>query len=199
MNTRDELQKLWQADSAEPGDPKMWRALIQEKRRGWEELVRAEDQSWYLVALCMIPLTAWAAWKAKYPWVHVGYGLMALTIALSVVGTWIASRQPQEERDRSLREYMEALLASYERRTGLIRRGSWWVMSGLTGGLAVVILGMPGSARTLQSWVIASLLVAGANVFQWISYRQWTAKISRKREEAAQMLRSLLGEERGNH
>ena len=33
----------------------------------------AEDQTWYLLALWRtIPLTVWAAWKAKYPWVTRG-------------------------------------------------------------------------------------------------------------------------------
>jgi len=193
----DDLQKLWQDDGAEREDPTMWKQLIQEKRTGWDELVRAEDQAWYLVALCFIPLTAWAAWKAKYLWVHVGYGLMVATFVLATIATWIASRQQSQEHDSNLREHLEALLESYDRRSRLIRRGGQWVMATLTMGLAAIFLGMPGSVSNPRSWVITILVVAAANAVQWLSCKHSTEKILRKREEAARLLKSLLAGAQG--
>ncbi len=188
----DDLQRLWQDEGARQEDPTMWRALIQEKRTGWNELVRAEDQAWYLIALCLVPLTAWAAWTAKYPWGHVGYGLMAATIVLSTVATWIAGRHQPHEHDHNLRQHLDALLESYDRRSRFVRGGGWWAMGGLTAGLAAVILGIPDNASNPRAWGIAVLLVAGANAAQWAYSRQSVARISRKRDEAARLLQNLL-------
>lgn len=192
MSTPDDLQKLWQGEDAKLEDHTIWRALIQEKRRGWDELVRAEDQAWYLAALCFVPLTAWAAWKAKYTWVHVGYGLMAVTLVFATIATWIEGRQRPQEHNSNLRDYLQALLASYERRSILLRRGGRWAMGGLTAGLAAIFLGMPGGTRSWRSWIITTLLVAGANAAWWLSCKQTVAKISQKRDEATRLLQSLL-------
>ncbi len=110
MSGPDDLQKLWKNEDGNREDPKMRRELVAEKRTGWRELVRTEDQSWSLIALCLGLVTAWAAWKATYPWVHIGYALMAAAIALSVIATWIAGRQRWPDRDRNLREDLEALI-----------------------------------------------------------------------------------------
>jgi hypothetical protein len=193
MTEFDELQKLWQNESAKPEDPTMWRALVQEKRTGWEELVRAEDQAWYLIALCFVPLTAWAALKGKYPWVHVGYALMSATLVFSTIATWIAGRPRPQERDCNLRQHLEGLLQSYDRRSRFLRHGGWWAMGGLTAGLAAVIMGIPGSARNPRSWLLAIVLVVTANTVQWLACRHSIAKISHKRGESARLLQSLLG------
>ncbi len=174
----------------------MWRDLIREKRRSWDELVRTEDQAWYLLALCLVLLTAWAAWKAKYPWVSAGYGLMAVTILLSTMATWIAGRR-REVRDRSLREHLEALMESYDRRARFVQRGGWCAMSALTAGLVAVVLGIPGNASEPQAWGIAVLLVAGAVTGQWLNSRHSLSKIVRKRVEAAQLLESLIAAKDG--
>jgi len=171
----------------------MWKALIQEKRAGWDELVSAEDQTWYLVALLVLPLTVWAAWKAKYPWVHVGYGLMAATVVFYTIATWIEGRLRPRERDRSLREHLQALMESYDRRSRFIQRISWWAIGGLTAGVAVVVLGIPGHASSLPSWIFAILMAAGIIAAQWVVFKQADAKISRKRDDAARLLASLLG------
>jgi hypothetical protein len=195
MNTPDDLQKLWQDQEAAREDSAMWNALIEEKRSGWNELVRAEDQAFYLIALCLVPLTAWAAWKAKYPWVHAGYGLMAATLALSVIGTFITSRVRPGARDSNLRQHLEALLSSYEQRTRLIRHGGVVAMAGLTVGLGAVILGIPGNASSPRAWLIAILSVAAANLLQWLSYKQWAGKVARKRTDAERLLKSLVADE----
>ena len=193
MTEFDELQKLWQNENAKPEGSTMWRALVQEKRTGWEELVRAEDQAWYLIALCFVPLTAWAAWKAKYPLVHVGYGVMAATLVFATIATWIGGRPRPQERDCNLRQHLEDLLQSYDRRSRFLRVGGWWAMGGLTAGLAAVIMGMPGSPMNPRSWAMAFVLVATANTAQWLACRYSVSKISRKRDEAERLLRSLLG------
>lgn len=192
MSAPDDLQKLWREQNRTGEDPAMWKALFEEKRMGWNEVVRAEDQAFYLVALCFVPLTAWAAWKARYPWVHVGYGLMAATLVVSTIGTWIGGRDSTPPSDRNLREHLEALLASYQTRSRLIRRGGALVMAALTAGLAAVVLGIPGNAANPLAWLIAAIAVAGANLLQWLSYKRWAARISRKRAETERLLESLL-------
>jgi hypothetical protein len=56
MNSSDDVQRLWQQDDSRMEDPAMWMRLIQEKRTGFDELVRVENQAWYLVALSIGPL-----------------------------------------------------------------------------------------------------------------------------------------------
>jgi hypothetical protein len=192
MSEPDDLQSLWQNEGAGPEDARMWRALIQEKHTAWDELVRTEDQAWYLLALCLGLVAAWAAWKARYPWVHIGYGLMAVTIALSAVTTWIAGRRQRVQHDRSFREHLEALLGSYDRRVRFLRYGGWWTMAALWTGLAAVILGIPSNAGSPRAWAVTVLLVAGAGAGQWLYCRHSAARIVRKRDEAARLLESLL-------
>lgn len=192
MNAPDDLQKLWQGEGLKEEDPRMWKALIQEKRTAWDELVTAADQTWYLLALCFIPLTVWAAWKAKYPWVHVGYGLMAATLVLYTLATWMASRRRPQQGDRNLREHLEALMESYDRRSRFIRRNDRWAVGGAIVGTAAVVLGIPGHASSTKSWMFALLLVAGAIAAERVANKRAVEKISRKREEAAQLLKRLL-------
>jgi hypothetical protein len=192
MSGTDDLQRLWQNEDGNREDPRMWRELIQEKRTAWFELMGAEDQSWYLIAPCLALLTGWAAWKARYPWVHIGYGLMAATIALSAIATFIAGRKRSPDGDRNLREDLDSLIAAYDRRARYVRVGGWSVMLALSAGLVAIVMGIPGNAAKPMGWAIALILVAGGNAGQWLYCKQTVAKISRKREEATQLLQSLL-------
>jgi hypothetical protein len=193
MSAPDELQKLWQNIEAKQEDSSMWKALIQEKRRGWDELIKAEDMNSYVAALCVVPLTVWGAWKAKYPWVHVGYGLMAVTFVLFTMQTWIASRERPQERGMSLRQHLEALLRSYDQRSRLIRRGGWWLVGGLIAGVAAVFMGMPGA--NMISLVVAMTLIVSFSAACLVSSRMGIARITRKREEAIKLLQGLLAGE----
>jgi hypothetical protein len=194
MSGTDDLQRLWQNEDENREDPKMWRELIQEKRSAWRELVGAEDQSWYLIALCLAFLTTWAAWKARYPWVQIGYGLMAATIALSAIATLIAGRKRCPDGNRNLREELEALIEAYDRRTRYVRVGGWSVMLALSAGLVAIVMGIPSNTARPLGWAVAVMLVAGANAGQWLYCKQTVAKISRKRAEATQLLQSLLAD-----
>jgi len=194
MSGTDDLQNLWQSEDGNREDPKMWRELIQEKRAAWRELVGSEDQSWYVMALCLTLLTAWAAWKAKYPWVQIGYGLMAATIALSAIATWAAGRQRWPDGNRSLREDLEALIQAYDRRARFVRGIGWLAMLVLSAGLVAIVMGIPGNTANPRAWAVAVLLVAGANAGQWFYCKQTVAKIHRKRTEATQLLQRLLAD-----
>jgi hypothetical protein len=197
MSGNDDLQNLWQQDDGKREDAPMWRELIQEKRSGWRELVKTEDQAWYLMAACLSLLTGWAAWKARYFWVQVGYGLMVAGVVLSAILTWISSRQLSAADDRSLREDLESLIESYDRRKRFLWSSGWAVMLVLSAGMVFIALGIPGNASEINAWVVATLLVAGGNVGQWIYFKQTAAKISRKRAEAAQLLQALLAGPQG--
>jgi hypothetical protein len=194
MNSSDDVQRLWQQDDSRMEDHSMWMRLVQEKRTGFDELVRAENQAWYLVALSIGPLVTWATWKARYPWVHVGYGLMAATIALGTIGTWIAQRKGLAENDRSLREHLEALIDSYDQRIRYLRNGSLWASPMLFGGVLAVIMGIPGNLRNTVAWVFAGFLLAGIVGGQWLIYKRARAPICRKRLEAVHLLQELTGE-----
>lgn len=192
MSEQDDLQRLWQ-DGVESEGSTMWKELIKEKQTAWNELVKAEDQTWYLIALAFIPLTTLAAWKAKYPWVHVGYSLMAATIAISTVATWIAGHRHRQEQDHNLREHLQALIESYDGRSRFTQRLGWCAMGGLTLGVSAVLLGIPGNINSLTAWIVTLLAVAGANVAQWLLCKQAVAKIYRKRDEAGKLLETLVG------
>jgi hypothetical protein len=192
MSDTDDLQRLWQNEGGNREDLRMWRELIQEKRTAWSELMGAEDQSWYLIALCFGLLTGWAAWKARYLWVQIGFGLIAATIALSAIATFIAGRKRSPDGDRNLREDLEALMIAYDRRTRYVRVGGWSVMLALSIGVVAVVMGIPGNTAKPLGWAVAMMLVAGANAGQWFYSKQTVAKISRKRAEASQLLQSLL-------
>ena len=62
----DELQQLLHEDNSTKENNAMWLQLIQEKRRGFDALVRAEGQAEYVVSLIFMPLCTVMAWQAKF-------------------------------------------------------------------------------------------------------------------------------------
>jgi len=195
MNLPDDMQKLWQQEGLRKEDHVMWMRLIQEKRPGWEERVQSEAQAWYLVALCIGSLVVWAAWKARYPWVHVGYALMALTIALITIATCVARRRRPHPMERSLKEHLEALIAGYERYIRFQLRSGWWAILPLSAGLMSVIFGIPGNAAKTGTWILAAILLAGILVGQWLWSKHSLAPILKKRDQDARLLQELVGHE----
>jgi hypothetical protein len=191
MNLPDDIQELWQQDNSKKENSTMWMQLIQEKRRGFNELVRAENQADYLLALIFGSLLPLLAVKAKFPWAQVGFGLLAATMVVLAIVTRVCCRQRPGQNDRSLRDHLEALMESYDRRIRFIRNGRFLVSLPLSAGLIAVVLGIPGYGSSVGAWCfVASLLVAFWSA-QWQLYIRARASIGKKRQEAESLLREL--------
>ena len=169
----------------------MWMQLIQEKRRGFNELVRAENQAEYLLALVFGSLLPLLAVKAKFPWAQVGFGLLVAAMVVLAVVTWVSARQRPRQNDDSLREHLEALTDSYDRRIRFMRNGRFLVSLPLSAGLVAMILGTPGYGSSVGAWCFVVSLLAAFWSAQWQLYMRARASILKKREEAERLLREL--------
>ena len=125
MNLPDDMQELWQQDNSKQENNTMWMQLIQEKRRGFAELVRAANHAEFLVALIFGSLLPLLAVKARSPWAQAGFVLLAATMVVLAVATRISERQRPQQHDRSLRDHLELLIDSYDRRIRFMRQGKF--------------------------------------------------------------------------
>jgi hypothetical protein len=191
MNLPDEIQELWQQDNSPKENSVMWMQLIQEKRKGFDELVRAENRAEYMVALVFGSLLPLLAVKAKFPLAQVGYGMLAATMIVVGIATKLSACQRLTKNDRSLRDHLEALIQSYDRRIRFMRNGKFLVSLPLSAGLIAVVLGIPGYASRAGAWALLSILLAAFWGGQWSSYRKVRTSILKKREEAECLLREL--------
>ncbi len=191
MNLPDDIQELWQQDNSQKENPAMWMQLIQEKRRGFDELVRAENQAEYLLALIFGSLLPLLAVKAKFPWAQVGFGLLAAAMVVLAIATRICQRLQPRQNDDSLREHLEALMESYDRRIRFMRNGKFLVNLALSAGLIAVVLGIPGYESSPGAWSFVAIVLTAIWSAQWYSYVRARASIWKKREEAERLLREL--------
>jgi hypothetical protein len=191
MNLPDDVQELWQQDNSKKESPAMWMQLIQEKRRGFNELVRAENQAEYMLALIFGSLLPLLAVKAKFPWAQVGFGLLAAAMVVLAIATWVSSRQRPPQNDHSLRDHLEALMESYDRRIRFMRNGRFLIGLPLSAGLIAVVLGIPGYGSSVGAWCFLVSLLAAFWGGQWQLYLRARASIRKKREEAERLLLEL--------
>jgi hypothetical protein len=190
----DELQQLWQQDNSTKENNAMWLQLIQEKRRGFDALVRAEGQAEYVVSLIFMPLCGILAWKAKFPLTQAGYALLAATFFGLATSMWITGRPPREPADKSLREHLRALLNTYDRYLRLSRSARLWVTAGLVLGCLAVVFGIPGSRISTAAQGLTCIVLAGVCWIQWRAYSCAATRVLAKRGEAARLLGSLPAE-----
>ena len=194
MTPSDDLQRTWQQIDSEEEEHRMWMQLVKEKRRGFDELVRAENQAQYLVSGILGPLMALFAWQARFAWVRVGYGVLAAAMFAAAAATWLADRPEPRLNELSLRERLESLLRSYERRLRFLRHIHTLVALPLVAGFAGVIFGLPGAGDNPWAWVAIAFVLLGVGPAMGWSYRCTAARIRRKRAEAEDLLRPLQSE-----
>ena len=179
MTSGDDLQRLWQAQHSAQ-EPAM--QLILEKRTSFQELVRAENKAEYVVALILVPLTTLMAFEVKVPLMAAGFGLLAATLAGLAVATWLVYRRMDEAHDLSVKEHLEALLSSYDRRVRFLRTGTFVVSVLLSTGMVAIFS---------RFWLFVSLSMIAFCVAQWWSFRRRKAVLLKKRALAEGMLREL--------
>ncbi len=190
----DNIQKLWQQDRQDEisaKEQKEMMKLIREKRTGFSDLTRSENQNEYLAAIIMGPLLALVAWKAKYPWVRAGYGLCAAAWLAETIALWLSYRGSSLAGDDSLLDHLRALILSYDHRLRFVRNCKIWISLPMALGVSAVILGIPKLAFSVGAWSLALLLAAALCAGQWLSFRSMAAAIGKKREEAAVLLREM--------
>jgi len=194
MNSHeDDMQSLWQQQNdIEKEKTTMWMQLIEEKRTGFDRLVRAANQSEYMGALILSPILAVLAWKAKYPLAQASYGLWSAAWAILAFVTWLAHRErPERSVDGSLREHLQALMKSYDRRIRFLRGAKLGVSIPISAGLGMLCLGIPGVAGNVGVWIFVCLLIGAFLTAQRVSYVRAKWEILEKRHDAERLLREL--------
>jgi hypothetical protein len=192
----DDLPGLWQRENAmginaQKEKNARWLQLIEEKRRGFDALVRAENQTEYALALGMGPILGLLALRAKFPLARIGFGILAAALIGLGIATWLSHRHSADKNDESLSGHLSGLIESYEKRMRFVRNGRAGISVLLPLGIGAVILGVPGYAAEPGPWIFCSAVVAGFWVVQWLSYRAVRASMARKRDDAVDMLRDL--------
>jgi hypothetical protein len=196
MTGPSELQQLWQQDnSAETDQTKenhmIWMELIQEKRRGFDALLRAERRGEYAITLVFVPLLAVMAWKAKFPVTQIGYAVLAATLVSLAISLWRTGQDHREALDRTLRAHLQALLDRYDRYLRFLANARIWNAAGLVLGYLAVVFGVPVSRLNGTGRVLACVVLAALCVALWSTYRRSAACILARRNEAARLLASL--------
>ena len=165
--------------------------LVQEKRSGFDALVRAGNQAEYLVAMILAPLLGFLAWKSRFPLTQAGFGLLAASLVMLAIATRLMQRMLPMQNDHSLRDHLEALIQSYDLRIRFLRNGKIWVTVPMCAGIAAVILGTPASSTSALAWIITIAILVAFSVAQWKSFGREKASIQKKREEAVGLLQQL--------
>ena len=195
MSSPDDLLRLWQDGDSQEVNHTMWVELIEERRVGFHELVRAENRTEYLVdsiaALLWVALSS----KAKYRLEQVGCGLLAATMVVTAIIFRIDHRRERREIEGSLREHLQALLDDYDRRIRFLRRGQFWIGVPFFSGVFAWCMGTPGRLTPGHAWILTTILL----VVLWggcrLSYVRREAKILKKREQAERLLSEIPGED----
>lgn len=135
------------------------------------------------------------AWQARFPWVQVGYGVIAATMFAAAIVTWQADRPEPRLNELSLLERLESLLTSYDRRLGFLRRIQRLIAFPLVAGFCGVIFGLPGAGASPWAWAALAFVLLGVGPAMELSYWWCTAaRILRKRAEVEELLKSLRDE-----
>lgn len=191
MNEVDNLRNLWQKDNSPKENRMIWKHLIEEKRSSFEEQIRAGNGAEYMVAITLSPLLGLLAWKAKFPLVQMGYGLLSLTFLALALATWLTHRQWPHTSDHSLRDHLTLLIACYDRRIRFLRNGKALVSLPMCGGVLAVVMGIPNQTTGVSALILASILLLAFLAGQWWSYRDAKLAILKKRGDAAGLLTQL--------
>jgi len=189
----DELQRIWQEDrgNAAEQETSMIVQLVREKHRSFQDLVRAESSTAYVLSLSFAPLTGLAAWKA-HPWLPFGLGYLIMTAALvaAAIAVWLNQRAIARPIDLSVRQYHQQLLRLYEKRIRFFASSQYWYLA-LFFGCEVVLypLAVHFLPKVWSIVLLGVLLVLCAIAFQ----RSESAQEARLRQRQDE-LRSLLEE-----
>jgi len=191
MNTQNELQRLWQDDAFRKENNAMWIHLVREKRSHFYQIMQAANQAEYLVALIFGPLLLLLGGMAKFPWVQAGYRLLAVTLIILALATWLTQRLRPRDNEHSLRDHIEALIRSYDQRVRFVRAGKVWVSLLMCAGVIAVIMGIPGYLSSAGAWSFTGLVLASFVGAQCVSYFRAKTAILKEREDAVRLLAEL--------
>ena len=156
MSSPDELQQLWVKQATEKENTAMWADVVEEKRAGFAELVRAENSSEYLVAAILVPLLALVAWRAHDPRIQTGYALMAAALLGLAVCTWLIYRNPGPPVNNTVRDHLCALVRQYDDRIAFLRKATLAIGIPLSIGVLLIFV----NRGSVAGWVSALLLLA---------------------------------------
>jgi hypothetical protein len=172
----DELQSLWLKDNPKPTeDYSMLLRIVQEKQHTLQEFLRGEDNTTYLIALGLAPLTALCIWMVGphitrhyghfIRMIQLGFLVVTLTMIASAVVTWINHRRvaPLLKCDLSVREHQTLLLRFYDQQIRFSKGLKFWY--GIPIFLGCSLAGYPVAHHYLrQPWstlLIAAIFVIG--------------------------------------
>jgi hypothetical protein len=87
----------------------------------------AGGKSGYLLTLIFGSLLPLLAVKATFPWAQIGLGLLAAAMVVLTIATSVCQRRQPRQNDDSLRDHLEALTGSYDRRIRFMRNSKFLV------------------------------------------------------------------------
>ncbi|HEY3741340.1 MAG TPA: hypothetical protein VGL53_15925 [Bryobacteraceae bacterium] len=192
MNAQDDMKSLWQGSSdIQEEKNRMWMELIEEKRNGFDRLVRVANRAEYVGALIVAPVLAALAWDARSHWVQFSYGLWAAAWAVLALVTWLAHRVDPPDNGVSLREHLETLIKDCDYRLRFQRTIKIGVSIPICVGLATLCLGIPNWSGSVVVWSFVLLLIGAFAMAQRVSYIKAKWAILEKRHEAERLLTEL--------
>jgi hypothetical protein len=181
----DDLPDLWKGMDM----PMM---LIEEKQQSLRDLVAGQNNSEYLISLAMVPLLAFAGWRAKMPLPRTGYWIMAATMLAGAIILWLEGRRYFARFELTVAEFHRDLLSQYDRRIRFLKSVKFWYALPLFGGAFMAMY--PISARVSSPWGIG--VVAGLLILAWVGVWHMNdvrraGELRKRRDEVQRLLGKL--------
>jgi hypothetical protein len=193
VDDREEtLRRLWRGnDAMTPRERILLVRLIQEKQASFRELVTARAKGNYALLFSLATVAFWAAYRARWFWAKVGYGVFGATYVAGIAVVWAFSRIKAERPEPAVdtRDYCSRQVRLYDRQIRLLTSTTWWLVLPLSLGVIAIACGV--WAHTGRIWP-SLLLAVTAPALTWLATSRGCLRevkqIRLKRRELAALL-----------
>ena len=155
--------------------------------------VRRRDGLETLVAVLVIPVFGFAAWRALAGglWLEAGFALMLVAVMAYIpLHLWRARRSiPAADPGRPVREYLEQSREAAAAQASMMRNVAWWY----SGPIAVGVIGFVGASSGFDThWrIYAAVVVAVTLGINWMNARAADRVFDAAAQDIEQQLRDL--------
>jgi hypothetical protein len=187
-----ELRRFWRgSDEMTQRERDLLLNLIREKQSSFRELVTMRAQANYALLFTLAAFTLWAAYRARWFWAKVGYGVFGATFLAGTAVVWAFSRLNAErpEAAANTRAYCSQHVGLYDRQIRLLTTSRWWLTLPLDVGVVAIAYGV--WAHTGRIWT-SLFLAAIVPTLNWLAASRGCLReveqTRRKKQELAALL-----------
>lgn len=188
-----DLQDLWIGKNAGKENIDMMVEQVLEQDRRYRKASRREDIVSIVIAAVFLPLLMFLAADARAPILRVGYGMMAIGSAVTIVALWLYHNWVRQAPSTSStsRTHLEQSVEYLDRQAKLYRTSVLWC------GAPVFIGGFLIGLAAAHANVWLGAVMCGGSVLAWIGtwHRNGVRKvreIEQRKARVQQVLQDLM-------